>query len=89
MACFWGEGHNAGGGDISINIDWKTGIAAKDWDSVARKEKIEVRTLSIPGLLLYCYILLETQMSTFYGIKHVFNQTISICIPFLLFYLCI
>ncbi|XP_057806174.1 transmembrane emp24 domain-containing protein p24delta3-like [Salvia miltiorrhiza] len=41
LACFWGGGHNAGGGDISINIDWKTGIAAKDWDSVARKEKIE------------------------------------------------
>ncbi|KAH6777380.1 emp24/gp25L/p24 family/GOLD family protein [Perilla frutescens var. hirtella] len=41
LACFWGEGHNTGGGDISINIDWKTGIAAKDWDSVARKEKIE------------------------------------------------
>jgi hypothetical protein len=30
-------------GDVSVNIDWKTGIAAKDWDSVARKEKIEVR----------------------------------------------
>ncbi|KAL1539200.1 transmembrane emp24 domain-containing protein p24delta3-like [Salvia divinorum] len=41
MACFWRVGHNVGGGDISINIDWKTGIDAKDWDSVARKEKIE------------------------------------------------
>ncbi|KAK3006846.1 hypothetical protein RJ639_016579 [Escallonia herrerae] len=41
LACFWVDGHNPGGGDISINIDWKTGIAAKDWESVARKEKIE------------------------------------------------
>ncbi|KAL6517704.1 hypothetical protein OROMI_033405 [Orobanche minor] len=41
LACFWVDGHNPGGGDVSLNIDWKTGIAAKDWDSVARKEKIE------------------------------------------------
>lgn len=41
LACFWGGSQNSGAGDISINIDWKTGIAAKDWDSVARKEKIE------------------------------------------------
>jgi hypothetical protein len=26
----------------SISLDWKTGISAKDWDSVAKKEKIEV-----------------------------------------------
>lgn len=24
-----------------MNLDWKIGIAAKDWDSVAKKEKIE------------------------------------------------
>ncbi|KAG6396396.1 hypothetical protein SASPL_142544 [Salvia splendens] len=41
LACFWRESLNAGVGDISINIDWKTGIDAKDWDSIARKEKIE------------------------------------------------
>ncbi|KAI4367106.1 hypothetical protein MLD38_022878 [Melastoma candidum] len=43
LACFWVDGHNeeGGRGDVSVNIDWKTGIAAKDWESVARKEKIE------------------------------------------------
>ncbi|KAH7575714.1 hypothetical protein ACOSQ2_004684 [Xanthoceras sorbifolium] len=41
LACFWVDGNNAKGGEVSVNIDWKTGIAAKDWDSVARKEKIE------------------------------------------------
>ncbi|XP_050208993.1 transmembrane emp24 domain-containing protein p24delta3-like [Mercurialis annua] len=41
LACFWMEGQHKGKGDISVNIDWKTGIAAKDWESVARKEKIE------------------------------------------------
>ncbi|KAH1051903.1 hypothetical protein AAZX31_08G183900 [Glycine max] len=40
LACFW-LGHNERGGDVSVNLDWKTGIAAKDWDSVAKKEKIE------------------------------------------------
>lgn len=42
LACFWVNGHNQGGGDVSVNLDWKTGIGAKDWESVARKEKIEV-----------------------------------------------
>lgn len=42
MACFEAVGNSHGNKDISINLDWKTGIAAKDWDSIARKEKIEV-----------------------------------------------
>lgn len=46
LACFWVDGHNPGGGDVSVNIDWKTGIAAKDWESVARKEKLEVSSFS-------------------------------------------
>ncbi|KAE8664657.1 Transmembrane emp24 domain-containing protein p24delta3 [Hibiscus syriacus] len=41
LACFWSEGHYQGAGEVSVNIDWKNGIAAKDWESVARKEKIE------------------------------------------------
>ncbi|KAK8564387.1 hypothetical protein V6N13_005384 [Hibiscus sabdariffa] len=41
LACFSPDGHYEGAGELSVNIDWKTGIAAKDWESVARKEKIE------------------------------------------------
>ncbi|XAR55218.1 hypothetical protein NMG60_11035229 [Bertholletia excelsa] len=41
VACFWVDGHHPGGEEVSVSIDWKTGIAAKDWASVARKEKIE------------------------------------------------
>ncbi|KAF2538679.1 hypothetical protein F2Q68_00019890 [Brassica cretica] len=41
LACFEPVGNSHGNKDISINLDWKTGIAAKDWDSIARKEKIE------------------------------------------------
>ena len=48
LACFWSESHTHGGGEVSVNIDWKTGIAAKDWESVARKEKIEVSIFEFP-----------------------------------------
>ncbi|CAK8578694.1 unnamed protein product [Lathyrus sativus] len=41
LACFWVDSGSPKGGDVSVNIDWKIGIAAKDWDSVAKKEKIE------------------------------------------------
>ncbi|CAK8530215.1 unnamed protein product [Lathyrus sativus] len=40
LACF-SVAHNPGGGDVQMNIDWKVGVAAKDWDSVAKKDKIE------------------------------------------------
>ncbi|KAA8536535.1 hypothetical protein F0562_029013 [Nyssa sinensis] len=41
LTCFWVDGHHSGSGDVSLNLEWRTGIAAKDWESVARKEKIE------------------------------------------------
>ncbi|GMH24755.1 hypothetical protein Nepgr_026598 [Nepenthes gracilis] len=40
LACFWLDDIKERG-DVSVNLDWRTGIAAKDWESVARKEKIE------------------------------------------------
>ncbi|MBA0861724.1 hypothetical protein Goshw_000169 [Gossypium schwendimanii] len=41
LACFWSDNRTRGNGEVVVNIDWKTGIAAKDWESVARKEKIQ------------------------------------------------
>lgn len=41
LACFWMDNHAPGAKAVTIGIDWKTGINAKDWESVARKEKIE------------------------------------------------
>ncbi|XP_022149335.1 transmembrane emp24 domain-containing protein p24delta3-like [Momordica charantia] len=42
LACFWlTDLKHEAGVEISVNLDWRTGIAAKDWESVARKEKIE------------------------------------------------
>lgn len=45
LACLWAD--HPGSGDLSVNLDWKTGIAAKDWESVAKKEKIEVNINNI------------------------------------------
>ncbi|CAN1224075.1 Transmembrane emp24 domain-containing protein p24delta4 [Linum grandiflorum] len=44
LACFWVDGprnSQAAMGDVSINLDWKTGIGEKDLESVAKKEKIQ------------------------------------------------
>ncbi|XP_058089580.1 transmembrane emp24 domain-containing protein p24delta3-like isoform X2 [Magnolia sinica] len=40
LACFWVDGHNKGI-TSSVNLEWKIGISARDWLSVARREKIE------------------------------------------------
>ncbi|PKA49139.1 Transmembrane emp24 domain-containing protein p24delta3 [Apostasia shenzhenica] len=40
LACFWLDGANREPG-ASISLDWKTGIAAKDWHAVAKKKNIE------------------------------------------------
>lgn len=41
LACFWKDGSHQQDYELTLGIDWKIGIAAKDWDSVAKKEKIE------------------------------------------------
>ncbi|KAJ9146323.1 hypothetical protein P3X46_028603 [Hevea brasiliensis] len=41
MACFWLDSHQQQAGTTTLSLDWRIGIAAKDWESVARKEKIE------------------------------------------------
>jgi len=45
LACFW-AGTLEKGMVISLNLDWRIGIAAKDWDSIAKKEKIDVSTVA-------------------------------------------
>lgn len=42
LACFWIDSAEKGSG-VSVNLDWKIGFATKDWDAIAKKEKIEVR----------------------------------------------
>ncbi|KAL5078704.1 hypothetical protein RYX36_007125 [Vicia faba] len=54
VACFWMGGNQQEGATASVNLDWKTGIAAKDWDSVAKKQKIEgveLELLKLEGIV--------------------------------------
>ncbi|XVF36886.1 hypothetical protein REPUB_Repub19eG0097400 [Reevesia pubescens] len=41
LACFWRDDSHQQDAGLTLGIDWKIGIAAKDWESVAKKEKIE------------------------------------------------
>ncbi|XP_022748573.1 transmembrane emp24 domain-containing protein p24delta5-like [Durio zibethinus] len=41
LACFWKDGSHQQEAELTLGLDWKIGIAAKDWESVAKKEKIE------------------------------------------------
>ncbi|KMZ67743.1 Transmembrane emp24 domain-containing protein p24delta3 [Zostera marina] len=40
QACFWVENYHKNI-EVNLNLDWKIGITAKDWDTVAKKENIE------------------------------------------------
>ncbi|CAI0441063.1 unnamed protein product [Linum tenue] len=50
LACFWLDEHQEHVSNVSLGLEWKTGIAAKDWDSVAKKEKIEGVELDLKRL---------------------------------------
>ncbi|KAL7215149.1 hypothetical protein ACSBR1_027336 [Camellia fascicularis] len=41
MTCFWALDHKPQS-MITIDFDWKTGVAAKDWTNVAKKGTIDV-----------------------------------------------
>ncbi|XP_074559646.1 transmembrane emp24 domain-containing protein p24delta3-like [Curcuma longa] len=40
-ACFWLDPHHSGRTGTSVSINWKIGIATKDWGNIAKIEKIE------------------------------------------------
>ncbi|KAF8399522.1 hypothetical protein HHK36_015388 [Tetracentron sinense] len=40
MTCFWAPDHKPA--TITVDFDWKTGVAAKDWSNVAKKGQIDV-----------------------------------------------
>lgn len=41
MTCFWAIDHRPED-TVTIDFDWKTGIAAKDWPNVAKKGSVDV-----------------------------------------------
>lgn len=64
VACFWLDGNHEEGAGRTIDIDWKIGITAKDWDSVAKKEKIEVSSFSN----LFLLSVLKWDLSLFFSL---------------------
>ncbi|XP_031098648.1 transmembrane emp24 domain-containing protein p24delta3-like [Ipomoea triloba] len=54
LACFWMDGNLPVSKGATVGLDWKTGIFAKDWESVARKEKLEgvnIELMKLEGLV--------------------------------------
>ncbi|KAL6647425.1 hypothetical protein ACP70R_014862 [Stipagrostis hirtigluma subsp. patula] len=49
LACFWVEAVERGT-VIKLSVDWRVGIAAKDWDAIAKKEKLEGVALELVKL---------------------------------------
>lgn len=41
MACFWLGSNPQKVADATLGLDWRIGFSAKDWESVAKKDKIE------------------------------------------------
>lgn len=65
MVCFWIQ-HGTMGTYLNVDLDWKTGVAAKDWAGVAKKEKLDVRTH--PTLLsLLCCMMIARLATDEYG----------------------
>ncbi|KAB2610272.1 transmembrane emp24 domain-containing protein p24delta9 [Pyrus ussuriensis x Pyrus communis] len=48
-ACFWVSDHKPST-TVTIDFDWKTGVAAKDWSQVAKKGQIETMELELKKL---------------------------------------
>lgn len=49
MACFWAPDHKPPT-TITVDFDWRSGVAAKDWSNVAKKGQIEVMELELQKL---------------------------------------
>ncbi|XP_031254138.1 transmembrane emp24 domain-containing protein p24delta9-like isoform X2 [Pistacia vera] len=48
-ACFWVPIHNPPV-NVTVEFDWKTGFAAKDWSKVAKKGQVEMMELELKKL---------------------------------------
>lgn len=41
LSCFWSPDHKPAV-TVTVEFDWKTGVAARDWPNVAKKGQVEV-----------------------------------------------
>ncbi|KAM1743671.1 hypothetical protein ACFX12_013545 [Malus domestica] len=65
MACFWALDHKPQT-TLTIEFDWKTGVAAEDWSNVAKKGTIDGMELELKKLLDTVTSIHE-EMSYLYG----------------------
>ncbi|KAK2986881.1 hypothetical protein RJ639_040199 [Escallonia herrerae] len=49
MACFWAADHKPQT-TVTIDFDWRSGVAAKDWGNVAKKGSVEAMELELKKL---------------------------------------
>ncbi|KAJ7943420.1 Transmembrane emp24 domain-containing protein [Quillaja saponaria] len=49
MACFWAADHKPQT-TLTIDFDWRTGVAAKDWSNVAKKGQVDVMEVELKKL---------------------------------------
>ncbi|XP_027358918.1 transmembrane emp24 domain-containing protein p24delta9-like [Abrus precatorius] len=49
-ACFWIPDGKGAPSTVTIDFEWKTGVAAKDWSKVAKKGQIEVMEFELKKL---------------------------------------
>ncbi|WOH09682.1 hypothetical protein DCAR_0729140 [Daucus carota subsp. sativus] len=49
MACFWAPDHKPPV-TLSVDFDWKSGVAAKDWSKVAKKGQVDVMEVELKKL---------------------------------------
>lgn len=61
MACFWAEDHSPQI-IMTVDFDWRSGVQAKDWSNVAKKEQVDVS--------LFCFSLLLTPTIIIIGMSH-------------------
>ncbi|KAL8150152.1 hypothetical protein V2J09_019960 [Rumex salicifolius] len=50
MACFWVDDHKPQA-TLTVDFDWKTGVAAKDWGTVAKKGSIDSMEMELKTLM--------------------------------------
>ncbi|XP_063940586.1 transmembrane emp24 domain-containing protein p24delta7-like [Daucus carota subsp. sativus] len=49
MACFWALDHKPPT-TMTVDFDWKSGVAAKDWSNVAKKGSIDAMEIEVKKL---------------------------------------
>ncbi|KAM0006899.1 putative transmembrane emp24 domain-containing protein [Helianthus debilis subsp. tardiflorus] len=49
MACFWVAKHNPSA-TLTIEFDWRSGLAAKDWSKVAKRGQLEMMEVDLKRL---------------------------------------